>query len=326
MQNKKLPRHSLTISLAAAMMAGVSALAFTASSQSNLAGSDLVHHGSELEISGFIGTLEIRNGPSLMYELDMGEHLVPDVDIHHQQGRLVVDGAFNEEIRGCDRDDDEIKLRLRGGAMRPLSDYPHLIITMPHTASVSADIRGGRIHMGDAQSMDLEFEGCGYATFGEIADATRLVLRGSGDITGGNIGPAEILLQGSGDVEAQNVNGDAEITLMGSGDIEMNDVSGQTSVLLQGSGDVSLGRVSQNSNVVVRGSGDVDYASGHLQMLGVELYGSGDVNFNGDADDVSVLLYGSGDVYVAGSTGNRVVNRYGPGDVRIGSWRSDDGN
>ena len=52
--------------------------------------------------------------------------------------------------------------------------------------------------------------------------------------------------------------------------------------------------------------------------------GSGDVQFNGGADDVSVLLKGSGDVYVARSNGNRVVSRYGSGDVRIGSWRYDD--
>ena len=315
---------SAVMGIAGAVAIGATGLAFTASSQTELLGREASPSEAQLIVHNFIGTLEIRNGRELSYEIDMGEHLIDDVSIFQQQGRLIVDGDPNENIRGCDRDDGSLKLRLDGERMRPIEDYPHLVITLPETASAQLGISAGIVQMSNAQRLDLSFQGCGFSTIGNIMGETDLSLRGSGDINLGNTGPLQILLEGSGDIETGDVDGDARISLIGSGDIVVGDVSGETTVELQGSGDVSVNGAHRYAQVVLLGSGDVEFANGQVQQLGVEVRGSGDVNFNGDADDVSVLLYGAGDVYVAGSTGNRVVNRYGPGDVRIGSWRSDD--
>ena len=310
--------------VAATLIAGVCATAFFAFAGDEDERRASAAASADLVIKGYLGSVEIREGRSTSWDLDMGENLVPMVSVSEEGGRLIVDGGLDEGPRRCENNDRRFELQMEDGPRRPISAFPELVITMPAGADYALEIMGGQMEMAGAANLSLDYFGCGDIKFGNVTDILNLAVYGSGDVEGGSSGPANILIRGSGDVVLGDIDGDADIRIYGSGDVDVGEISGDTTLKIQGSGDIGLGSVQNLLNVDVAGSGDVDIGSGLLAALNIDVLGSGDVQFNGEANDVSVLLKGSGDVYVARSNGNRVVNRYGSGDVRIGSWRSDD--
>mgnify|MGYP001158278584 FL=1 len=279
---------------------------------------------NRLVIEDFIGSVVIREGATLGYELDMGKGLVPEPRVDVSGGVLMISGDDDLEIDSCRNNNGDLRIELDGGRMEPIRDYPRLTITMPKQTDADIHIAGGTLNMSDANSLRLTHSGCGDTEFSDVSGPLELSILGSGDIQGGSTGAALIAIRGSGDFELDNVNGPAEVAVMGSGDIDIGEVAGRTDLSIMGSGDVSIGTVGDELNLNIKGSGDVEIGGGEVRNLKIDVLGSGDVVFNGGADDVSVLLKGSGDVYVARSNGNRVVSRYGSGDVRIGSWRYND--
>lgn len=317
-------RHALRGGIAVTLLAGACTTTFFAIADDEDERRASAANSADLVITGYVGSVRIREGRALDWELDMGEGLVPAVSVSEQSGRLIVDGGLEEGPDRCENTDRRFELQMEDGPRRPISAFPELVITMPAGSDYALEIMGGQMEMAGAANLSLDYFGCGDVKFGDVTDILNLSVYGSGDVEGGSTGPAHILIRGSGDVVLGDIDGDAEIQIYGSGDVDVGEISGDTTLKIQGSGDIGLGSVQNLLTVDVAGSGDVDIGSGLLAALNIDVFGSGDVQFNGEANDVSVLLKGSGDVYVARSNGNRVVNRYGSGDVRIGSWRSDD--
>lgn len=307
--------------LAGLLLAGTAGAALVASAQELSGGTE---SGRALTIDGFVGSIEIREGNSLDYQLDMGKRIVPEPQIENVNGGLVVHGGLEKGPHRCNVNGKRFEMQMKGGDKHPIADFPTLIITAPAGSDMALSILGGQVKMDDANSLSLDFAGCGDVTFGDITQDLKLNIYGSGDVAGGNTGPAEVRIQGSGDFVMKDVRGPALIDISGSGDVTIGDIEGSSRMQIKGSGDIDIASIESDSDVDLRGSGDVEIKRGDVKEFKVNVLGSGDVQFNGGADDVSVLLKGSGDVYVARSNGNRVVSRYGSGDVRIGSWRYDD--
>ncbi len=279
--------------------------------------------GAVLEISDFVGSVEIKRGDKLGYTLDMNEKLVPKPDIKSTNGKLSI-ASEQVEIRNCRVNNDKIKIQVKGSKLSNLEDFPKLVVTLPDNSDVSVKLNSGLLKMGDARNLDVNFTGCGDLYFGDVAHSLDVAIRGSGDVTGASAKEANIAIKGSGDFEIGDVAGPVNLQISGSGDAEFEDVDGDLKVDIVGSGDVEARSVEGDVSIRIKGSGDVEIGDGAAKNFSANVYGSGDVQFNGTADDVSVLLKGSGDVYVARLTGKKVVERHGSGDVRIGSWSSDD--
>ena len=279
---------------------------------------------ADVMVDDFIGTIRIREGRELSYSVDMGRDLVSAPKATKTGKKLIISGGQEDGPRRCKINDDQFEMKIPGGKMSPLSDFPVLTITAPKNSAVSVGLRSGKLEMEDAASLSMNFMGCGDAAFANVAGMLDVAILGSGDVVGESAGSASINILGSGDFEIEDVTSSMDISISGSGDVEVGTVAGPLSVNVRGSGDTEIERADTEISIDLKGSGDVSIDSGNVQNFNANVLGSGDVEFNGDANDFSVLLKGSGDVYVARLTGNRVVERHGSGDVRIGSWSSDD--
>lgn len=308
-----------------ALLAGSGlALAATATGAVAFAQSEKDTSGAILEIHDFIGTIKIIEGSQLSYELDMGDNLVDKPNIQLESGKLLVDGDNDASVRNCKSNNDKIQLKLKGGDLRDLQDFPELVVTLPAGSNARIGLDSGLLKAGDLNNLELDFSGCGDAYFSDVKNAIDISIRGSGDVTGKSSHQANVSIKGSGDFEIGDVSGPVNLDIAGSGDAKFGDISQAFKVKVMGSGDVRAKSAAEVVSVEVKGSGDVEIDGGTAKNISINVFGSGDVEFNGTADDVSVLLKGSGDVYVARLTGKKVVERHGSGDVRIGSWSSDD--
>lgn len=127
---------------------------------------------------------------------------------------------------------------------------------------------------------------------------TSLSASGSGDMT---VEPFEtpslnISISGSSDTWLKKLTtAELQITIAGSGDVHGTGSATKLRIDIAGSGDVKLGEMkSDDVSVSIAGSGD---ASVHAEKaLQVRIAGSGDVNYTGNAANVSSRVAGSGSV------------------------------
>ncbi len=313
----RFKRSGAALTGLAGILAVSAHLTFTASADNASAENRVV-------ITDFVGTLEIREGGDLSYDLDMGKGIIGAPELDASPGILTVRGDANTRIETCYSRNDDLWLGLRDGHKARIEDYPLLTITMPSNASIDLEMLGGIASISESAAMVLEFNGCGDVGFDDVAGPASVALYGSGDVVGGDAASLDLVLKGSGDVVMDDISGETRINVEGSGDVELGKVLGKLDVVLSGSADISVDEAAGATDLDLSGSGDIEIDGGEIEKLSISLDGSGDISFNGTAKDVSVLLNGSGDVYVARSDGDRVVERHGSGDVRIGSWRSDD--
>lgn len=169
-----------------------------------------------------------------------------------------------------------------------------------HGALVARLSGSGDVTVASARAADVQIDGSGELAVGDISGVVVALLNGSGDIDLGSVGDARLSLRGSGELTAGAVNGALTANLNGSGDVEVASVNG---------GEVSL---------TLDGSGEVAVRGGRTQRLVVRIAGSGDVRFDGEAQEVSADLHGSGDVVVASTATLPVVRSRGSGELHIG--------
>ena len=106
----------------------------------------------------------------------------------------------------------------------------------------------------------------------------------------------EVVAKGSGDIVIENLKGDFfEYDLRGSGDVELGGEVDELEINLAGSGDIDTRNlIAKDAFVAIRGSGDVRvYASDSFDGA---VYGSGDIDFYGNPDNVSKHIAGSGSI------------------------------
>jgi len=119
--------------------------------------------------------------------------------------------------------------------------------------------------------------------------ALRLRLNGSGGVTAGRVGPAEVAIQGSSDVEIQSVTG-------------------------------------QTMRVTIQGSGGLVVREGQVETLSLSVQGSGDAVYGGRAQHADLSVMGSGDIRVNQVTGSVSDRCLGTGDIRVHSRPQGDPN
>lgn len=155
-------------------------------------------------------------------------------------------------------------------------------------------------------------------TIGDKSDVTVYV--SSPDLVG-------VGVSGSGDfISRKPLDTDTmDIALRGSGDITFGDIICDVCVTqLIGSGDISIGHLdAKTSTAVVIGSGDVNISQVNVNETSLSLKGSGDltVEFGEGCKSADVQLNGSGDITLQGTLSHYDAHKSGSGDIDTGNLR-----
>ncbi len=316
--------------------------------------------GPELLIEDFVGTIKVVETSSSTIKVTREDNM-KGVNLYEDGGSLKIDGGVE------DPDGDKckgyygkynivwFKKESSGelGGYEDLEDYPQLTIEAPKDTALVIRNSIPFMTAGDLGSVDADLDHCGKVNLGDIAGDVRANIRGSGDLTAGNIGNADISVRGSGDVEFNDAghveisisgSGDAEfenaqsaeISVSGSGDVEFEDIDGPLSVDSRGSGDFEAGNVngdfvydsrgsgdldidsvSGRISVDIRGSGDAHIDGGEASELRVSTTGSSDFSFGGTAQSADLYASGASDIYVAEVTGEVRQKERGAADITV---------
>lgn len=125
------------------------------------------------------------------------------------------------------------------------------------------------------------------------------------------------------DINGKTVIGDIEGSLQidsrGSGEFFVGSVS-NTSINIQGSSEVTINQVTGNLSTKVQGSGEIKVKKGSVNLLQVNISGSGDFYFGGQAINANLKISGSGDVEIYYVENKPVVKVSGSGDINVGNW------
>ncbi|MHA6289658.1 GIN domain-containing protein [Maricaulis sp. CAU 1757] len=317
---------------------GALALATSAIAQQDLAGGARSLTGDRVEVSNFIGRIEIREGrgDAVSVEIENAGGLVGDPTVRSANAVVSIDGGQSIRNLNCRTRNDRMEIGRRGERRRSIDEYPRLIITAPTSIAFHLEDSAGIGEAGDLGALDLEISSCGDFEAGRIATTAGVRINGSGDVELSSIGQDAIIdINGSGDVRVGGIGGSASIDIAGSGDVELADIGGNVDVDINGSGDVRLGdirglevNVSGSGDVEadrmngafaarIAGSGDIRVGGGQAQPFQASINGSGDIDFNGTATDVTVRESGGGDIHIREVRGTVDWRRNGR-TIRIG--------
>lgn len=128
-------------------------------------------------------------------------------------------------------------------------------------------------------------------------DLRSIAIAGSGDVRAES--PIEtrrfdVSIAGSGDVEGDITADEVSVEIRGSGSVSLAGAADSGRFEIYGSGDIELEDLAVgDARIVIRGSGSVTLTA--TRTLDVDIAGSGDVHFHGDAR-VTVRDVGSGDL------------------------------
>jgi Putative auto-transporter adhesin, head GIN domain len=175
----------------------------------------------------------------------------------------------------------------------------------------------GTVSAGDLDA-PLRFGGMGggSAKFGKITQA-RIEVAGSMDVSlGDSQGPLDIEIAGSGDVKAGS-SAKVRLSVAGSGEFSSGDIAGGFDADFAGAGDALVASVNGPVSIDIAGSGNVVIKAGRADPLKVQIAGSGDVDFGGEAVNPNISISGSGSVTVGSMSGSLSQEIHGSGDFVI---------
>jgi hypothetical protein len=218
--------------------------------------------------------------------------------VRQDRGVTLVDGDLGGRIGACRGEGRSARIQVRNLGQVALADMPHVVLRTPMDVKLEAD---GAVFgvVGRSASLDLAHGGCGDWTLANVRGVLKISQAGSGDTRAGSSGSARIRMAGAGDVALGPVASGMKLDLAGSGDIAVVSASGPVDISLAGSGEVRV-------------------AGGRATALGVSIAGSGDVQFDGEADSLRARVAGSGDVRVRRVRGEVARSVIGSGEVSVG--------
>ncbi len=235
-----------------------------------------------------------ENRSDVELKVAYGNAKLPAIMVHTQGNKLIADGKLDHRGMNC-QSGDTVKINDIGTVAK--ADLPVVYIKVPMNAQVAV---GGATfgQLGATTTLDFSQGGCGNWTVGDVAGKAEINIGGSGDVTGGSAKDLEVNIGGSGNYRAASVAA-----------LEAN---------IGGNGDIDLAKVNGTAEVNIGGSGNVVVKDGYMPRLEVNIAGSGDVRFGGEAKDVEVNIVGSGDVRVKKVSGNVSKSVMGSGNIIIG--------
>ena len=231
--------------------------------------------------------------------------LEPTVD----GGKLTLDGHLRNRVQDCMENGGA---RVRGYGTFTADQLPQIVIHMPRDVRIGVG-GGSTTTIGDAQSVDAEFRGCGSARIGNVAQELKVEVSGSGHVIAGTAQSLNAELAGSGELETAAIANGAEIDVAGSGEVSLASLNGSLKADGAGSGTLNIrdGALT-TAEIDMAGSGDANIAA-TIQHLKVDIVGSGDLDVTKPVVDVDADLMGAGTVNLVAATGRVNRSSIGPG-------------
>ena len=155
----------------------------------------------------------------------------------------------------------------------------------------------------NGDTWEIKFKKCvqyneGVEIFIVVPDLNEIGIHGSGEVIGEDVFHCknlELDIKGSGEIRLNLRAEKVESNIAGSGDIILEGKTNAHSISIQGSGDIAAYELeAADTEVDIKGSGDVKVNTN--SSLDVEIYGSGDVYYRGDVQNVSSEIRGSGNL------------------------------
>ena len=218
-------------------------------------------------------------------------------------GRTVVSGPgwfgfFWHNEADCDMDAAEPVTDVPRVGRVAYDALPQIVVRVPQDAVVDA---GGAIYgsVGRAHSLTLKVAGCGEWTVANVEDDLTVATAGSGRLHTGSAGHMQLEIAGASLATTTAVADGLQVAIAGAGDVRVGSASGRVQVSMAGGGNVRI-------------------ASGRASKLGVDIMGSGNVDYGGTADSLNASIAGSGDIRAAKVLGSVSRSIAGSGSVEVG--------
>jgi hypothetical protein len=270
---------------------------------------------NSLKLEDIVGTLTVAvkdSGP-MTVEVSGNPHRVKRVSLSQDDGRLVIDGASDEE-------DNSSVWDWKNWFNFSNLDYDHhgnlfIKVTVPRGADVHVEDLVGDVTIGDTMGALSMEAAATKARIGKVESA-KISIGGSGRIDIASV-QNELNLEsgGSGRITVGSA-GSVKADIAGSGDAHFGPIAGGMSLDIAGSGDVTAARVNGPVHLDIAGSGTVHIADGIANPLHVDIMGAGNLYFGGVAVDPKIDAVGSGAVRIKAYRGR--LNSEGMADVKIG--------
>ena len=320
-------------------------------------------NGPELLIQDFVGTIKIENGSSENISIIRDENM-KGVNLVEQGSNLKIDGGISDpdgnKCKGYygSYNIGWFKKERSGefGGYEDLEDYPQMTIRAPKDTRLIIENSIAFVSAEDLGGADLDLRYCGKVKLGNVKGDLRADIRGSADLSAGDVGNVDVDIKGSGDLEIQNAklvslsvagSGDAEfqnvqtadVSVSGSGDISFGDINGSFAAESRGSGDIDAGNVAgdfihdasgsgeldigevigERISIDVSGSGDVNIDGGDVKILNITASGASDVDYGGTAESADLVATGASDIDVNKVTGDVRRKERGAADISVGN-------
>ena len=296
----------------------------------------------ELFIEDFVGTIRIENGSSETISI-LDDKNMKGVNLVEQSDGLKIDGGIPDpdgnKCKGYygSYNIGWFKKEKSGefGGYEDLEDYPQITIRAPKDTVLVIENSIAFVRAEDLGGTDLDLRYCGKVTLGNVTGELRADIRGSADLTAGDVGNVDVDIKGSGDLDVQNAklvslsvagSGDAEfndvqaaeVSVSGSGDISFGDINGSLSAESRGSGNVDAGDVAGDLFYEAGGSGDLDIGDVTGGRVSIDVTGSGDVSIDGgDVQSLKITASGASDVDYGGTAVNADFVATGASDIDV---------
>jgi hypothetical protein len=266
----------------------------------------------QVKIEDLVGTLrvQVRGTGSVSVEVDGIQSRVNGIEVQRSGDTLRIEGS--NETHGVWDWHDWFDFSMHDKSA-PQNLQVKLIVPRGTELAVS-DMIGDAV-IGDTMGK-LKFEAAAStAKIGKVGEA-KLSMAGSGkiDVTEVN-GPLNLEIAGSGKIRVGRT-GPVKADVAGAGDAQLGDIRGGLKLDIAGSGDVTAASVNGPVKVSIAGSGSIKIAKGQANPLNVDIMGSGNFDFGGNAVDPNLSALGSGSVKLNSYTGHLSSN--GSVTVKVG--------
>ncbi|QGZ95003.1 GIN domain-containing protein [Terricaulis silvestris] len=251
-------------------------------------------------------------------EIDNSAGLAPMPTVGVEGENLIIDGQLRGRIHGCDGD----SLSLRGYGDVAQNQLPRITIRTPRALDVDRS-GAGNTEIGAAESVSLDFSGCGTARIGDVTGDLDLDIAGAGEVTAGAARHVSADVAGAGDITLGAISAGADLDISGAATVTIASLTGDLSTDAAGASEIRInGGSIGTAEIDMAGSGDLEIAA-NIATMNVSIMGVGDIDVAGTVGDLDVDIAGPGSVTVQAVTGSLQQDIAGPGSVTVtGSARS----